>query len=80
MILPLSTSIIHARAFMVPERPIAEFKPLCLNGSELRSYVAAWRPSLNTSHFREIRGRREPGSTMLKKAARTLLSFIESSG
>jgi hypothetical protein len=27
----------HASEFLVPERPIAEFQPFCLNGIELRS-------------------------------------------
>jgi hypothetical protein len=39
MILPLSTSSMHASAFLMPERPIAEFWPFCLNGIELRSSV-----------------------------------------
>jgi hypothetical protein len=39
MIFPLNTSSMHASAFSVPERPIAEFWPFCLNGIELRSCV-----------------------------------------
>jgi hypothetical protein len=36
MILPLNTSSMHASAFVVPEMPIAELKPFCLNDIELR--------------------------------------------
>jgi hypothetical protein len=37
MILPLNTSSMHASAFLVPERPLAELGPFCLNDIELRS-------------------------------------------
>jgi hypothetical protein len=36
MVLPLNTSSMHASAFLMPERPIAELKPFGLNGIELR--------------------------------------------
>jgi hypothetical protein len=34
----------HASAFLVPGRPIAEFKHFCLNGIELRSRVYTQMP------------------------------------
>jgi hypothetical protein len=37
MVLPLNISRIHASALLMPEKPIAELRPFCLNGIELRS-------------------------------------------
>jgi hypothetical protein len=36
MILPLSTSCMHASAFLVPEGSIAKFQPLFFNGIQVR--------------------------------------------
>jgi hypothetical protein len=36
----------HASAFLVPERPIAEIQPFCLNSTELRSFIKAIQAGL----------------------------------